>query len=108
MVTKKRSIIGIFDQFNLGQYPSKVSFTILARVTDGDGDYQGKLEIVYLDEDKVCGVATGPLKIRNRMSVHDLIVTMDFPIPKEGNYEVRFFVDGAYLGRSVFRAVKPK
>lgn len=105
IISNKRSIIGIFDQFQSSEYPSRVSFTVFARVTDGEGEYRGKLEIVHLEDDKVCGMAEGPMKIKDRMSVHDLVVQMSFPIPKEGTYEVRLYVDGAYLGRSVFRAV---
>ncbi|MEK6712230.1 MAG: hypothetical protein AABZ64_16805 [Nitrospinota bacterium] len=46
--TDKKSLIGIFDRLHVRTFPVPFPMTVFARITDGKGKYEMKLELAHL------------------------------------------------------------
>jgi len=103
--TNKKSLIGIFDQLHIREFPASFSMTVFARIADAKGKYSLKLELAHLQDDKIVEESHGFADIENRTSTHDLLFNLPIVIPKEGFYEFRLYANNAYLGRAAFQAV---
>lgn len=102
--TNKKSLISIFDQVNVGKFPTLFPMTVFARIADAKGKYELKLELAHLQDDKIVGEGKGSADIEDRVLTYDLMFNLPIKIPKEGDYEFRLYANDAYLGRAAFRA----
>lgn len=106
----KVSIIGIFDLFNLPQFPGMLTpFMAFLQMTDGIGRYSITLEIHDLQGDVVVARAEGPeIDFPERASK----INFATPVPAltlqhPGVYDFVVFADGQEIDRQKFTAQTP-
>lgn len=104
--TMQKSLIGVFDQANSKSFPMGRPMTVFARIADAHGNYDFKIEMVHIEDDKVIGEGTLKGEIQDRLLTWDLVFNLPVTIPKEGHYEFRLYADRMYLGRAALNAVK--
>ena len=106
--TGKLSLIGIFEQFIMPQFPGVTSpFTAFMQFTDGIGDYSITIEVHDLRENKVIArTPGGTVKFLERTTKANMIVyAAPLPIPHSGAYDFVVFADGDLVEHQQFLAV---
>ncbi len=91
--TGKKSLIGMFNNINVGKIPCvHPNFNVFISLTEGQGDYIGKLGCVYIDEDKPIAELKGPIKFVNPHQIIEFNFEFSgLRLPKYGNYRFEFF-----------------
>ena len=105
--SKKKSLIGIFDNVNALSFPTAVNCAIYAKLADAEGDYRFKLAFVNLKDESTLTQLEVPAKVRSRLAAADLVahfVGVVFPEP--GKYEVQLWANDIYLSRVTMSAVE--
>jgi hypothetical protein len=103
--TGKHSLIGIFERILAASLPVRHPLlAVYAKVTDAQGQYIFKLELVNLGNNQIIGeVTTPPVEIPDRMLPHDLIFNLHgLVFQTEGRYEFRLYADGQFVGLHTF------
>jgi hypothetical protein len=106
--TTKKSLIGIFTQVNAFQFPIQINVTMFARLTDAEGKYRFRLDVVNLTENKQIFSLPTPadLEAESQLSFAELVLQVQgLPIPSPGKYEFQLWGNDAYLGRTTMEAV---
>jgi hypothetical protein len=102
--THKPTIVGVFDQLLSISSPISLSnLGLYAKLADGHGDYEFRLRVVSLKDEKSlvdlihkAHWATG--------DVYNLLVNIKgLRFPSFGSYEFQIFVQNVYLGRAVLK-----
>ena len=95
------SLVGIFDRIMSATFPFIWTrpASVYARVTDVQGRYTFRLDLVDLGADNTIGRIELPFEFQDRIASYDLI----FPIngmrfERPGNYEFQLFADLRYVG----------
>lgn len=107
--TNKVSLVGIFDEIEGDEFPlARARPTALyARVTDAEGHYQIRLELVRLEDEQSVGRVDGELTVGDRMGFSDLIFSFDLLIfERPGRYEFRLFAGDRHVGGAVFTVIQ--
>jgi hypothetical protein len=107
--TNKVSLVGIFDQIRGGEFPLAWArpTAVYARVTDAEGHYQIRLELVRLEDEQSVGRLDGEMTIRDRMGFSELIFNLDRLIfERPGRYEFRLFAGDRHVGGVVFTVIQ--
>ena len=106
-VTNKKSLIGVFDNFNSLQFP--VLFPRLAvyvKVADAVGDYLFKLRLVKLKDETLIAEAGIQAHIADASQYAELALNMgNIPVPEPGKYEFQLYAGENYLHRVTMNAV---
>ena len=102
-LTGKKSLVGVFEALTFPQLPvSFGGFFLFARITDAEGNYNFRVNLVRLDSDTT--LATIPMisqTIQERLSVGDLILQVPpLQFDKLGGYEFQLFANDIYIGRT--------
>lgn len=101
----KTSLFGIFDRFRVQNFPSAHPVVwVYARVTDAQGTYDFKLELVSLENLNVIGEVMVPnAQIPDRNTAYEVIFRLvNLPLPAEGRYEFRLYANGEFIGNQSF------
>lgn len=100
--TNKKTLVGIFDHWNLVSIPSRVSFWVYARLTDAEGPYIFSFRFVYLDKDLFLAEArTKEVQATDRLGFCDLVLQVPYlELPEVGRYEVQLYANDVYVGRT--------
>ena len=78
-----------------------------ARVTDAEGHYQIRLELVSLEDEQSVGRLDGEMTVGDRMGFSDLIFNFDRLIfERPGRYEFRLFAGDRHVGGVVFTVIQ--
>ncbi len=105
--TKKKSLIGVFENFASLAFP--VLFQRLAvyvKLADAVGDYLFKLRFVKLKDESLIAEMGIQAKITDSGQYAELAIGLgNLPIPEPGKYEVQLYVDDVYLHRATMQAV---
>jgi uncharacterized protein DUF6941 len=107
--TGKKSLIGIFDSIHPSELPVILpAMWIYARLSDAEGKYVFKAEMMHLEEDKVVGTAeTNEVNAVERLGFVDLTLKLPgVPFEKYGKYEFQLYANGIYIGRSTLTVSK--
>lgn len=105
--SKKKTLVGIFDQVAYPGEPYVFPITIYVRLTDAAGTYRVAIEYAHTATDRLIGRVEVPtaMEIPDRLKFHDLVIRMPVPIDDLGEFELRLYANDAYLGRTRFRSV---
>ncbi len=109
-ITGRCSIINVFNHFRGKSLPMRIArVAVYARVTDAEGEYAFKLELVKLKDLQIVGTQTAPpVKIQDRMAVYELAFFMhNTTFGAAGPYEFRLYADGNFVGNHSFVVVVP-
>src|SRR5262245_5515762 len=110
--TKKLSLLGIFDRIGIPDLPANYAsgMTIYARLTDAQGWYRFRLELVRLDDDHAIGRGEMEATLEHRLRMSEITLNLqNVRFERPGTYEFRLFANNKYLGGltlTVERAVR--
>jgi hypothetical protein len=80
---------------------------VYARVTDAEGHYQIRLELVRLEDEVSVGRLDVEMTAGDRMGFGELIFNLDRLIfERPGRYEFRLFAGDRYVGGVVFTVIQ--
>lgn len=104
-ITKKKSLIGIFEHIYSVQFPCiHGSLSLYTKLSDATGDYHFHLELYDLEQNRKIGEGTtDPIAIKNRRSVHEIVfnlVGLVFEHP--GKYAFRLFANKEHIDSKTF------
>ena len=106
-VTNKKSLIGVFDNFNSLMFP--VVFQRLAvyvKLADAVGDYLFKLRIVKLKDESLIAELGIQAHIPDASQYSELALNMgNIPLPEPGKYEFQLYAGENFLHRVTMQAV---
>src|SRR3989338_7630088 len=95
--TNKKSLIGIFENISTARFPcTHAALSVYIKLTDANGAYRFKLELVDLQNNSAIGKGEIPREvvIQNPLLVHELVFnlkTLRFAHP--GDFEFRIFAN---------------
>ena len=105
--TKKKSLVGVFDNFGSLAFP--VLFQRLAvyvKLADAMGDYLFKLRIVKLKDESLVAEMGIQATIADASQYAELAISMgNLPIQEPGKYEIQMYAGDIYLHRVTMNAV---
>jgi hypothetical protein len=107
--TNKVSLVGIFDQIRGAEFPLAWArpTAVYARVTDAEGHYQIRLELVRLEDELSVGRVDVEMTVGDRMGFSELIFNLDRLIfERPGRYEFRLFAGDRHVGGVVFTVIQ--
>jgi hypothetical protein len=107
--TNKVSLVGIFDQIRGAEFPLVWArpTAVYARVTDAEGHYQIRLELVRLEDEQSVGRLDVEMTAGDRMGFSELIFNLDRLIFESlGRYEFRLFAGDRHVGGVVFTVIQ--
>ena len=109
--TNKVTLVGIFERIFGRAFP--LSFArpifIYARLTDAQGTYPVRLELVRLDDDEqAVGRLEGHIVVADRLAAAELVFTLTGgTFERPGRYEFRLFAGGRFvIGGAVLNVVQ--
>jgi len=104
----KISLIGVFENISAARLPVvHRALSVYAKLTDAEGDYTIRLELVRLEDSHV--VAQGTLKatFADRMSPGELIFNLEnLGLEKPGRYEFRLYADERFVAGKSFTVIQ--
>lgn len=107
----KKTLVGLFDSVFASQVPVLYAkgFSIFARLSDVEGKYNFRVDVVFLDEDKALGsVTTKEVIAPNRLGFVELIIVVSgIGFEKYGKYEFQLYANDVYVGRTTLIVAKP-
>ncbi|HEX9420024.1 MAG TPA: hypothetical protein VGA81_13305 [Methylomirabilota bacterium] len=107
--TNKVTLVGIFDRIWNTQFPFQWTrpTAIYARVTDAEGEYDIRLELVRLDDEQTIGRFEGRATLAGRMESSELIFPIDtLAFERPGRYEFRLFANRRQVGGMALSVVQ--
>ena len=108
--TNKVTLVGIVDRVLGHEFPLLWSrpTTVYARVTDAEGEYAIRLELVRLEDEQTIGRVERKAAVPDRMTSREIIFDLDGGLlfERPGRYEFRLFADGRHVGGIVFTVIQ--
>jgi hypothetical protein len=107
--TTKKTLVGIFESFNLPQLPSAVAgYSFFARLADMEGKYYFRINVVSLEGDKsIAVINSSEINVPAGNRYIDLALTMpQITFEKAGLHEFQLLANEIYLGRVVIEVRK--
>ena len=102
--TGKPSLIGIFDSIGTSQFPCAVSISIFLKMTDAQGEYTFRFELVRNDDGQAIagGQLPGPVVVGDRLVEFNLAWNMYVQFARPGRYEFQIYEDGRLVAHKAF------
>ena len=106
--TNKVTLVGIFERISSSVFPFDWvrGGTVYARLTDAQGMYSMRIELVRLEDDQAVGREDFQVTLENRMRVQEIITEFgQLRFEHPGTYEFRLFANDRYLGGAILDVV---
>jgi len=104
--TNKKSLIGVFENIGAMKFPCiHAAMSIYVKLTDAQGSYRVRLDLVDLGEDKTIGQNEIPndVQVPSPLVSHELVFNLlDVYFTHPGEYEFRIFANGSIFGQKKF------
>lgn len=104
----KISLIGVFENISASRFPVvHRTLSVYAKLTDAEGEYTIRLELIRLDDSHV--VAHGTLKatFADRMSPGELIFNLEnLALERPGRYEFRMYAEDRFVAGKTFTVIQ--
>ncbi len=104
--THKKSLIGIFENIQAARFPCvHHSLSVYIKLTDAQGSFRFRLELVELKTNTVIGQNEVPkdVAIESPLATHELVFHLrSIAFPNPGEYEFRIFANNAVFGQKSF------
>lgn len=106
--TGKNSLMGIFENIAAHQFPAGCGFlTVYVKLTDAQGDYRIRLELIHLSDLTVIGQGQFRATIGDRMVPAELVFQIGgLVFQKPGPYEFRLYANDRWVGSKSLRLVQ--
>ncbi len=98
--TNKKTLVGVFRTLRAAKIPISRQMGFYARLTDAEGKYKFRVEIVRLNDNQAIGrIETGELESTDRLAPVELAMNLP-PVPfnQPGRYEFQLYGNEVYLG----------
>lgn len=111
--TAKSTLVGVFETISAFQFPARHGpLCVYAKVTDAEGSYRMRLELVRLEDLSVIGQGQFNATFGNRMGSAELVFQLyGLSFAEPGRYEFRLYANDRWMGSkalNVARASEPK
>ena len=104
--TGKKNLIGIFDQVNVGKFPTQRQMSVYMKLADAEGPYRVEVRFVKRDSGEILAKAESDIVIKDRLESADFHIEFPpLPIPAAGRYEFQIWANDIYLGGTFLDAV---
>jgi len=106
--TNKVSLIGIFDNVFASRFPARHGLlTVYANLTDAQGAYQMRLDLIRLRDLVVIGQGQLDVTLEDRVGVAELEFQLsNLVFTEPGRYEFRLFANGRSVGGKTFNVIQ--
>jgi hypothetical protein len=106
--TGKVSLIGIFENINVARFPSMHGLLcVYAKLTDAEGEYEIRLELVRLEDLAVIGRGALTMTIANRMAAAELVFQLGgLVFERPGRYEFRLYANDKSVAIKSFNVLQ--
>ena len=109
--TGQVSVLGTYEVINASQFPTALPSTyICVKLTEAQGDYVFKLDMVRRDDMKTVGEATLPsINVKDPLEHSELVFhLLGVPLPQPGHYDFRLWANGRFVdGKSLVVKLTP-
>jgi hypothetical protein len=103
--TNKKTLVGIFHRVNASTFPAPQQLFMYVQLTDAQGTYIFRIDVVDVDRDNILGTVTSnSLEVPNRLEPFDFVFPLTMVIPAPGLYEFRFYANDVFLSSISFMA----
>jgi hypothetical protein len=103
--THKKTLVGIFHRVNARVFPAPQQMAIYVHLTDAQGTYIFRIDIVDVDRNDILGTVTSnPIDVPNRLEPFDFVFPIGINIRAPGLYEFRLYANDVYLSSISFTA----
>ena len=111
--TAKSTLVGVFETISAFQFPARHGpLCVYAKVTDAEGPYRMRLDLVRLDDLSVIGQGQFNATFGSRMASAELVFQLyGLAFAEPGRYEFRLYANDRWMGSkalNVARAPEPK
>lgn len=105
--TGKTSLIGIFEEINTARLPARhPSLAVYAKVTDAQGDYALRLQLVRLEDLMTIGEGRAQVTVTDRRAPTEITFTLGgLVFERAGEYEFRLYANDRFVGQKSFGVV---
>lgn len=106
--TGKISLIGIFENINVRRFPARHGLLcVYAKLTDAEGGYDIRLELVRLEDMSVIGEGILTMAIEDRNAPSELVFQLGgLVFERPGRYEFRLSANGRSVAIKSFNVVQ--
>ncbi len=104
--THKKSLIGIFENIGAATFPCvHHSLCVYIKLTEANGTYKFRLELVNLKTNVLAGKAEIPqeIVIDHPLKIHELVFNLQgLRFDQAGEYEFRIYANDRIFGQKMF------
>lgn len=104
--TNKKSLIGVFENIGAATFPcTHFAMSVYIKLTDAQGSYRFRLELIDLQGDAMIGKSEMPEEIRvpSPLVAHELVFNLrGVRFMHAGEYEFRIFANDKIFGQKKF------
>lgn len=104
--TNKKSLIGVFENIGAATFPcTHFAMSVYIKLTDAQGSYHFRLELIDLQSDTMIGKSEMPEEIRvpSPLLAHELVFNLrGVRFMHAGEYEFRIFANDKIFGQKKF------
>jgi hypothetical protein len=101
--TNKKSLIGVFENIGATTFPcTHFALSVYIKLTDAQGDYRFRLELMDLQSDVLIGKSEMPEEVRvpSPLDAHELVFNLrGVRFMHAGKYEFRIFANDKIFGQ---------
>ena len=101
--TNKKSLIGVFENIGAATFPcTHFAMSVYIKLTDAQGGYHFRLELVDLQSDAMIGKSEMPEEVRvpSPLDAHELVFNLrGVRFMHAGKYEFRIFANDKIFGQ---------
>ena len=105
--SKKKSLIGIFQQIFVSTFPTVREATLYFKIADAFGYYDIELKFVNADTNSVLTRGTGSMVVDDRLESPDFLIPLSrLPIKQPGRYELQIWANKMFIGQAFIDAME--
>lgn len=106
--TGKISLIGVFENISASRFPVvHRALAVYAKLTDAEGEYAIRLELVRLDDNQMVAQGTLRATFADRMAPGELIFNLEnLGLERPGRYEFRLYADDRFVATKTFTVIQ--
>ena len=104
----KISLIGVFENISAPRFPVvHRALSVYAKLTDAEGDYVIRLELIRLEDSHVVAQGTLTATFADRMSPGELIFNLEnLGLERPGRYEFRLSANDRFVASKTFTVMQ--
>lgn len=108
--TNKMTLVGIFERVFGSEFPLPWNrpMAVYARVTDAEGEYDIRLELIRLADEHTIGRVDGKVAVSERVATAEIVFRLEdgLVFDRPGRYEFRLFANGQHVAGTVFTVIR--